>query len=802
MTTDKLVVLELEGDLRTAGFRATLEIRAELQTLKVKGYLPPAPDVAAQVQQHWQHAYRSLGVALRIKGQKIIHKGSLNRRIAECRESAAVLCDRFQHWLNAESFQSIDRRLREEFSRSDTIRFLIRTDDLSLQKLPWHEWDFFERYPKAEVALSAPEYETIQSGKTHSGRPGSGKKTVKVLAILGNSQGIDLKRDRQILEQLPHAEIEFLVEPDRQLLNDRLWKEAWDILFFAGHSRTEGETGRIYINQTDSLTLAELKYGLRKAIDHGLQLAIFNSCDGLGLAQELHQLCIPQMIVMREPVSDQVAAVFLQYFLEAFAAGESLYLAERQARERLQGLEHEFPCASWLPIIFQNPVVTPPNWLTLRKQPSAIPVSQRPYLPRQQSRWQWTAIVWIGFIITLAVLLIRSVGVLQSSELAAYDHLMRSRPAETIDPRILVVEVTQEDVNQRGGYPLTDATLVETITALQTLDPVAIAFDMHRFQPRGERRQEFIAHFQQNPKLLTVCAFNQADQNYAAPPEFSDNQQIEQLGFSNLIPDRFDPLQSSVRSDIQTSPTKGEIIRRHLLSYNPDLAPFQSTCATPYSLSLQLAHRFLDNTKIAPLQVNVQQHWQFGSVVLRPLAPRFGGYQTLDGTNQIMLNYRAAPPGQKVSLQQVLSGQITSDMVRDRIVLVGYTAPVARDSFDTPYGEMAGVWVHAHALSQLISTVLDKRSLIWGLPQWRNLQLGDATCILIASLITGAIVQRLRSHLLLLGATVTFLWVVIYQLCLLGFNQGGWLPLLPMLLAVFLTAIAVVVYSQWQHRAM
>jgi hypothetical protein len=35
------------------------------------------------------------------------------------------------------------------------------------------------------------------------------------------------------------------------------------------------------------------------------------------------------MIVMREPVSDQVATVFLQYFLEAFAAEESLDLVER-----------------------------------------------------------------------------------------------------------------------------------------------------------------------------------------------------------------------------------------------------------------------------------------------------------------------------------------------------------------------------------------------------------------------------------------------------------------------------------------
>lgn len=377
---DKLVILELEGDFETAGFRATLEIRAEPRILKVKGYLPPAPEVATQ-HRHWQQNYRSLGMPLRIKGEKIIHKGSLNRRISDCQESAQVLRDRFRDWLNAVSFQSIDRRLREEFNRDDTIRFLIRTNDLSLQKLPWQEWDFFERYPKAEVALSAPEYEAISTRKSIAT-----KATVKVLAILGNSQGISLERDRQLLEQLPQSEIEFLVEPDRQQLSDRLWNESWDILFFAGHSRTEGENGRIYINQTDSFTLTELKYGLRQAIDRGLQLAIFNSCDGLGLAQELHQLRIPQLIVMREPIADQVAAVFLQYFLAAFATGESLYLAERQARERLQGLEHQFPCASWLPIIFQNPLVTPPDWQSL----CACSDSMMPAPPRVKPRWRST----------------------------------------------------------------------------------------------------------------------------------------------------------------------------------------------------------------------------------------------------------------------------------------------------------------------------------------------------------------------------------------------------------------------------
>ena len=253
------------------------------------------------------------------------------------------------------------RRLREELNRDDAIRFLIHTEDKQLQKLPWQEWDFFERYPKAEIALSATAFEQPKKLPTTLG-----KEKVKILAILGNSKGIDIEVDRKKLEALPDADVEFLVEPDRQQLNDRLWEQSWDILFFAGHSQTEDERGRIYLNRTDSFTLDELRYALKKAVEGGLQLAIFNSCDGLGLAQDLAKLKIPQIVVMREPVPNHISQEFLKYFLDAFSRGESFYLAVREARERLQGLEDAFPCASWLPIIFQNPAVVPPRWNELK----------------------------------------------------------------------------------------------------------------------------------------------------------------------------------------------------------------------------------------------------------------------------------------------------------------------------------------------------------------------------------------------------------------------------------------------------
>ena len=197
---------------------------------------------------------------------------------------------------------------------------------------------------------------------------------MRILATFGDSKDINLNVDRQFIDNLrqANAEPEFLVKPDREKFDRLIWDEkGWDILFFAGHSYTENGTGRILINQNYILEINDLKYALQEAISGGLHLAIFNSCDGLGLAHSLVQLNIPQIIVMRFPVPDLIAQEFLRNFLKAFTEGKSLYSSVRIARERLQGLEAKFPYASWIPIIYQNPAVVPSTWQELSGSPSS-----------------------------------------------------------------------------------------------------------------------------------------------------------------------------------------------------------------------------------------------------------------------------------------------------------------------------------------------------------------------------------------------------------------------------------------------
>lgn len=366
----QLVVLKLDGDLQQ-GVRVTFSIANEGVSphQEVSGHLPPIKQLQTTIDQ-WRSNYRSLGSSTRaLKAIKVTYSGSINNQYKDCKNFARELQKQLNNWLHSESFRPIRETWLKELQDKESVQVLVRTSSQQLRQIPWHLWDLLEQYPQAELALSATNYQKPITAKTPTYR-----EKVKILAILGNSRGIDVETDRSLLNSLPDAEVTFLVQPRRQEINDSLWSKHWDILFFAGHSQTVGDSGRIYINENQEyLTIDDLKYGLRQAVNNGLVLAIFNSCDGLGLVSELEALHIPQMIVMREPVPDEAAQVFLKHFILAFAVGgKSFYQAVKEARLKLHGLEDKYPCASWLPIIYQNAGTTPPLWLDLGRRPTQI----------------------------------------------------------------------------------------------------------------------------------------------------------------------------------------------------------------------------------------------------------------------------------------------------------------------------------------------------------------------------------------------------------------------------------------------
>jgi len=339
------------------------------------GSLPAAPTLV-ELYRNWQLVYQALCVRKYLRSQLLLEEddneleidsvGITNVSDLGFDSLSQKLQEDMNQWLRSLEFLKISQQLRSQLDPREEIRVILETNDDLLRRLPWYRSDFYRDYPLAEMALSSPAYK--RSAPLRS--PTVSRKKVRILAILGHSKGIDLSTETKFLHSIQESEVVFLVNPSRQEFNTQLWDyDGWDILFFAGHSQTEGETGRIYINENqtnNSLTIEQLEEALKAAIDKGLRLAIFNSCDGLGLANALEKLNIPAVIVMREPVPNLVAAEFFQHFLLAFAHQRlPLYLAVQQARRKLQGLEDDFPGASWLPVICINPAVEPPTWLKL-----------------------------------------------------------------------------------------------------------------------------------------------------------------------------------------------------------------------------------------------------------------------------------------------------------------------------------------------------------------------------------------------------------------------------------------------------
>lgn len=785
----KLVVFKLGDGSFEQGFPVTLQIGedGDRPSIEETGKLPPAPEIP-QHYNCWRSAYHRLGLRSRLEANAV---QLTNISISEdCVAAVAVLCDSLNAWLHSESFRRPREKLLAKLMDSEEVRVILQTEDRLLQRLPWHLCDLFKDYTQAEIALSAPAYERVKQVSPT-------KAQVRILAILGNSEGIDIQADRAMLENLPDAKIKFLVEPKRQELTDQLWSEGWDILFFAGHSASQTipqqrlrspdqEIGHIWINQRDSLTIFDLKYALQTAVEHGLKLAIFNSCDGLGLARELGNLQIPQVVVMREPVPDRVAQEFLMCFLKAYAGGKSFYLAVREARERLQSIEDQFPCATWLPIIYQNPAEVPPTWKDLRS--GVVSVSdrpkQRPVLP---TRHIFSKAFLASVVITSLVVGVRQLGMLQSLELQAFDHLNQLRPIEEPDPRLLVVSVTEADIqaqNQEMGQgSLSDRSLLRLLQKLEKYQPRAIGLDIYRPLAVQPSYPDLKTHLRQNNSLIAVCKVSDPDTDelgVGSPPEIPR----ERLGFSDVIAD----------NDNNT-------VRRQIIHLTP---PLTSRCSTKYAFSLQLALQYLDTKGIAA-EVTPEGNLQLDNVVLRRLKSHTGGYKNIDDRGyQLLLNYRPfrslediAP---QVTLQDILNDRISSDLVKElknRIVIIGVTAPSASDYWFTPYNagqqpfqkQIPGVFLQAQMVSQIISAVLDKRPLLWVWDQW-----SEVLWIWGWSIVGGFFALRLRS-LLYLTTAITLTLATLSSMSFLILLNGGWIPFVPSALVLVITAGSVAVYK-------
>jgi diguanylate cyclase (GGDEF)-like protein/PAS domain S-box-containing protein len=387
------------------------------------------------------------------------------------------------------------------------------------------------------------------------------------------------------------------------------------------------------------------------------------------------------------------------------------------------------------------------------------------------------------------IILLRFLGLLQAAELAAFDQLFHLRPPEPIDPRITIVEIREQDIQQAGQWPISDHLMAQLLQKLDHYQPRAIGLDLYRNLPVPPGHNELIEAYKTIPNLIGIEKLPnpmdaEGNLGVASPVVLAQHQQV---GFNDVVVDN------------------DGLVRRSLLYSHVQGKAHQS-------FALKLALTYLQADKITPQSATLNPNYlQLGRTVFRPLQASDGGYVRADSRGyQVLVNFRRPGSFHTISMADILNEQVESSWLRDRIVLIGSTAPSLQDFFYTPYSKspwgvaqpLSGVELNANFISQILNSVLGRRVLIhvWPNPvEW----LWICTWTWLGAALTWPMQWRRRfapqqqsvqnSKALSRWASLTLLLASmgLGGMSYLAFFMGWWLPFVPALLGLLGSAIAI-----------
>ena len=372
----------------------------------------------------------------------------------------------------------------------------------------------------------------------------------------------------------------------------------------------------------------------------------------------------------------------------------------------------------------------------------------------------------------------RWLGWLESLELAGYDAFMRLRPAdEPIDPRILLVTVTEADI-LTYGWPLADGILARTIEEIGRHGAVAIGLDIYRDVPVPPGSEALYTVLKREPRLIAVTKFAEGGSKGVQAPVALRG--TEQVAFNDILVD------------------PGGVVRRGLLFLDDGTT-------TLYSFPLRLALLFLQTRNIGPqADPDDPALLRLGRVTIRPLDADDGGYVGADARGyQFLLDYKGARKRfASVELVTLLQGRASPEIFRDRIVLIGVTAESIKDDFYTPFSRglqsgqfVPGVSVHAHIASQLLRMALEDARPMATWPEWP-----ERAWILLWCLAGAAVGIVIRSPWRF-PLAAAFGVVLLIAVDFAAFQRGWWIPLVPPALGWVVAAGGVTAYLSYHEAA-
>jgi adenylate cyclase len=399
----------------------------------------------------------------------------------------------------------------------------------------------------------------------------------------------------------------------------------------------------------------------------------------------------------------------------------------------------------------------------------------------KQFLWQWRGVWIVAPSVTLLTIFVRFLGLLQPWEWAVYDQYMRLRPTVERDERVAIVGINEADIQALGQAIIPDGVYAELIEKLAAMEPRAIGLDIYRDQPVEPGHDALVEVFKSTPNLIGIeKVVGESDREIIPPPPVL--AELGQVGANDVLLDA------------------DNTVRRVFLSLRR-----QEDDSTIPSFGMYLAAKYLSEQGITPQLAEGTELWQLGDTVFERFQAHSGGYIRADARGyQQLLNYRGgARQFETVSLMDILRDRVPDDWARDRIILIGMVGESSNDFFATPYSStllsipqpMSGVEIHANVTSHILSTVLDNRPFIRSQSEpveWLWILIWSSTGAMLA--------WRFRYS----GKQKTILlkrvgYFVLATTTLLGstygvFIAGWWIPVVPPILAMSGSAIAIIAY--------
>lgn len=426
-----------------------------------------------------------------------------------------------------------------------------------------------------------------------------------------------------------------------------------------------------------------------------------------------------------------------------------------------------------------------------------------------------------SFATAVGIVLARSVGLLEGSELKLYDQFLKYRPSEPIDEHILVIGITQRDLDLKQEYEerlgrtctsgvgsLPDCVYDELLKTLEPHTPKVIGLDLYRADLVGNGFEAapdspVLARYLSGEgvaPLFSVCKASIPEINLPgiAPPLESP---LEHIGFSDFV--------GGQESDDEL------ITRRHLLwmNVNPAADERGNPCASQYSFNLAIASYYLG---IDPqFEDEDKQSFQLTEEISIPkINSNSGGYQAVDASGyQTLLNYRAhkeRTSNQRPSPIDAISQMSLADALNNtdkrletfvpgNIVLIGRVDDNSGDLWRTPYSQslIPGVIIQAQMISQIVSAVEDDRAF---LTTWNELQEYSWIWLWFGAGLLIYILFSSKRSILFISLSSSMLGLIIVALFFF-YQQSTWIPIFPcMLMLVTPTLISYVVYTQFDKN--